>query len=137
MRRKKTTGGLATRLAGGAVGGVLAEALTTMVMKNFSPVISNVVLVAGGAVLPEVASVKGLQEVGTGMIAIGAANLANQYIFTKEPNPAATAGTPFSRFNNAIGSGVDPFYQRMINPASDMAITGRTRAKKKENQVVL
>lgn len=135
MRRKKTTGGLATRLAGGAVGGVLAEALTTMVMKNFSPVISNVVLVAGGAVLPEVASVKGLQEVGTGMIAIGAANLANQYIFTKEP--AATAGTPFSRFNNAIGSGVDPFYQRMINPASDMAITGRTRAKKKENQVVL
>lgn len=135
MRRKKTTGGLATRLAGGAVGGVLAEALTTMVMKNFSPEISNVVLVAGGAVLPEVASVKGLQEVGTGMIAIGAANLANQYIFTKKP--AATAGTPFSRFNNAIGSGVDPFYQRMINPASDMAITGRVRAKKKENQVVL
>lgn len=134
MRRKKTTGGLATRLAGGAVGGALAEALTTMVMKNFSPVISNVVLVAGGAVLPEVASIKGLQEVGTGMIAVGAANLANQYIFTKEP--AATAGTPFSRFNNAIGSGVDPFYQRMINPASDMAIAGR-RAKKKENQVVL
>lgn len=128
------TSGLAARLAGGAVGGVLAQALTGMVMKDFSPVISNIILVAGGAVLPEVASIKGLQEAGTGLIAVGAANLANQYIFTQEP--AATSGTPFSRFNNAIGSGVDPFYQRIINPASDQAITGKMRAKKKENQVV-
>ncbi len=133
MRRKKTTGGLATRLAGGAVGGALAQILTGTVMKNFSPVISNIVLVAGGAVLPEVASIKGLAETGTGLIAVGAANLAANYIPGLTPT---TAGTPFSRFNNAIGSGVDPFYQRMINPASDMAITGR-RAKKKENQVVL
>ena len=102
-------------------------------MSNFSDEIKNIVLVAGGAVLPEVASVKGLQEVGTGVIAVGAANLTQKYLIEK---PATTSGTPFSRFNNAIGAGVDPFYQRMINPASDMAITGR-RAKKKENQVVL
>lgn len=133
MKRKKTTSGLAARLAGGAVGGALAQVLAGTVMKNFSPVISNIVLVAGGAVLPEVASIKGLAEAGTGLIAVGAANLAANYIPGLTPT---TAGTPFSRFNNAIGSGVDPFYQRMINPASDMAITGR-RAKKKENQVVL
>lgn len=135
MKRKKIKAAdLTTRIVGGAVGGALAQLLAVKVMSNFSDEIKNIVLVAGGAVLPEVASVKGLQEVGTGVIAVGAANLTQKYLIEK---PATTSGTPFSRFNNAIGSGVDPFYQRMINPASDMAITGRVRAKKKENQVVL
>lgn len=135
MKRKKIKAAdLTTRIVGGAVGGALAQLLAVKVMSDFSDEIKNIVLVAGGAVLPEVASVKGLSEVGSGVIAVGAANLTQKYIIEKKP--AATAGTPFSRFNNAIGSGVDPFYQRMINPASDMAITGR-RAKKKENQVVL
>ena len=43
MKRKKTTSGLAARLAGGAVGGALAQVLAGTVMKNFSPVISNIV----------------------------------------------------------------------------------------------
>lgn len=136
MKRKKLkTADLATRIIGGAVGGAAAQLLAAKVMSSFSDDIKNIVLVAGGAVLPEVASIKGLPEVGTGIVAVGAANLTQKYLIEK--TPAATSGTPFSRFNNAIGAGVDPFYQRMINPASDMAITGRVRAKKKENQVVL
>lgn len=130
MKRKKNQSGLAARLAGGAVGGALAQVLAGTLMKSFSPVIKNVVLVAGGAVLPEVTSMKGVAEAGTGLIAVGAANLAASYI-------PGVAGTPFSRFNNAIGNNIDPFYQRMINPVDDQAILGQVRGKKKENPVVL
>lgn len=126
-KRNKGKGNTVTRIVGGAVAGVLAEVVNSMLLSSVNPLYKNAGIAIVGAALPEFVSFEGANEVGTGLVAVGAANLAAKYI-TK----SSVAGIDYGRFNNAISDNMSRYWSDTINPAGGFnnAVSGRGRKKK-------
>lgn len=127
---KKQKSNLGQVLAGGAVGGAAAQLITSTLLRTTSPLIKNVGLVAVGAILPEFLKMAGVAEAGAAMIGVGAAGLVTEFIPGTSTPPPATSGI-MRDFDNSLGQTPSAsFYQRMIDPASDQALSGIKKKRK-------
>lgn len=129
-KRNKGKGNTVTRIAGGAVAGVLAEVVNNMLLSDTEPLYKGAGMAVVGAALPEFVNFEGANEVGTGLVAVGVSILANKYI--TQSTEKKVEGINYRRFNNAISDNMSRYWSDTINPAGGFnnAVSGRGRKKK-------
>ena len=93
MKKKTKTDRIVKTVLGGAAGGAICQVVKGTKGKN--SLYTDLGAIAIGAVLPALVKMDGIGELGAGMIGAGAAGV----IASSVPS---LAGTPFSRFNNAL-----------------------------------
>ena len=80
---------------GGAAGGAAVQVIKGTLMKGKNSLYTDLGAIAIGAIAPSLVKMEGIGELGAGMIGAGAAGLIANAV-------PSLAGTPFSRFNNAL-----------------------------------
>lgn len=95
MKKKTKTDRIVKTVLGGAAGGAICQVVKGTIMKGKSSLYTDLGSIAIGAILPSLVKMDGIDELGAGMIGAGAAGV----IASSVPS---LAGTPFSRFNNAL-----------------------------------
>lgn len=120
MKKKMKTDRIVKTVLGGAAGGAICQVVKGTIMKGKSSLYTDLVAIAVGAILPALVKMDGIGELGAGMIGAGAAGV----IASSVPS---LAGTPFSRFNNALYG---------ANAAYRQSIIGKGQ-KKNQNSVLM
>ena len=106
MKKKTKTDRIVKTVLGGAAGGAICQVVKGTIMKGKSSLYTD--LVAIGAILPSLVKMDGIGELGAGMIGAGAAGV----IASSVPS---LAGTPFSRFNNALYGAGAAYRQSLLS----------------------
>jgi hypothetical protein len=106
MKKKTKTDRIVKTILGGAAGGAICQVVKGTIMKGKSSLYTDLGAIAVGAILPSLVKMDGIGELGAGMIGAGAAGV----IASSVPS---LAGTPFSRFNNAL-YGANAAYRKSI-----------------------
>lgn len=106
MKKKTKTDRIVKTVLGGAAGGAICQVVKGTIMKGKSSLYTDLGSIAIGAILPSLVKMDGIGELGAGMIGAGAAGV----IASSVPS---LAGTPFSRFNNAL-YGANAAYRQSI-----------------------
>ncbi len=120
MKKKTKTDRIVKTVLGGAAGGAICQVVKGTIMKGKSSLYTDLCAIAVGAILPSLVKMDGIGELGAGMIGAGAAGV----IASSVPS---LAGTPFSRFNNALYG---------ANAAYRQSIIGKFQ-KKNQNSVLM
>lgn len=106
MKKKRKTDRIVKTVLGGAAGGAITQVVKGTIMKGKKTLYTDLAAIAIGAIAPSLVKMDGIEELGAGMIGAGAAGV----IASSVPS---LAGTPFSRFNNAL-YGANAAYRRNI-----------------------
>lgn len=80
FKSKRKTNDLIMVVGGAIAGGVIANVAKKTVMANFTQTIQNAVILGAGIAAPMLIDNKIVDAAGAGMIAVGGAGLAAQYI---------------------------------------------------------
>lgn len=120
MKKKTKTDRIVKTVLGGAAGGAICQVVKGTIMKGKNSLYTDLGAIAIGAVLPALVKMDGIGELGAGMIGAGAAGV----IASSVPS---LAGTPFSRFNNALYGANAAYRQNIIGKGQ----------KKNQNSVLM
>ena len=108
MKKKMKTDRIVKTVLGGAAGGAICQVVKGTIMKGKSSLYTDLGAIAVGAILPALVKMDGIGELGAGMIGAGAAGV----IASSVPS---LAGTPFSRFNNALYGAGAAYRQSLLS----------------------
>lgn len=108
-------------VVGGAAAGLAAVAADKYLLKSVDPLYTGIGMVAVGAVLPAMVSMKGVNEAGAGLIAVGAEKIAGKYLNTPSVsgNISAYRKQRFSTIGSPARSATE-FLANPINTVSGM-----------------
>lgn len=120
MKKKMKTDRIVKTVLGGAAGGAITQVVKGTIMKGKKTLYTDLAAIAIGAIAPSLVKMDGIGELGAGMIGAGVAGV----IASSVPS---LAGTPFSRFNNALYG---------ANAAYRQSIIGKGQ-KKNQNNVLM
>ena len=90
MKKKTKTDRIVKTVLGGAAGGAICQVVKGTIMKGKNSLYTDLGAIAIGAVLPSLVKMDGIGELGAGAAGVIASSVPS------------LAGTPFSRFNNAL-----------------------------------
>ena len=94
---------------GGAAGGAVKQVVQGTLLKGKNTMYADLGAIALGAILPALVKMNGVNEMSAGLVGAGAAGLIANAV-------PSLAGTPSSRFNNALmGTGQAKYRQTVIS----------------------
>lgn len=119
-KSKMKTDRIVKTVIGGAAGGAAVQLIKGTLMKGKNSLYTDLGAIAVGAIAPSLVKMEGIGELGAGMIGAGAAGLIANAV-------PSLAGTPFSRFNNALYGAQTKYRQSLLSG----------RQKKSQNSVLM
>lgn len=94
---------------GGAAGGAVKQVVQGTLLKGKNTMYADLGAIAVGAILPALIKMNGVTEMSAGLVGAGVAGLISNAV-------PSLAGTPFSRFNNALyGTGQARYRQSILS----------------------